>query len=82
MEKNRQSQEKKPVKLAVVILYAVCAVIWLVNCAAHLIYDTSEGLVIMNGICAIAWITAFVVQLTRYRDGKKETAAEESKPEE
>ncbi len=71
-----KNSEKKQVKLSVVALCAFVTVIWIINCVAHIVYNTSEFLIILNAVCAVIWCAAFVIQLLRYRKGKKAVEAE------
>ncbi len=69
-----KNAEKKTVKLWSVMIYALAAIIWIINAAAHIIYESPQWLVIMNAACAVVWCAAFAVQLIRYRKGKKTVA--------
>lgn len=59
---------KKP-KLSTVILYGLCAVIWIIRVIVGIIYkefDDSVWFLILNVVCAIIWVFAFIKWLIRY----------------
>ncbi len=53
-----------------VILCALCAVVWSVSAIFEVIYQTynySLFRFVLNILCALIWIAAFIVNLKRYR---------------
>ena len=59
---------KKP-KLSTVILYGLCAVMWIIRVIVGIIYkefDDSVWFFILNVVCAIIWVFAFIKWLIRY----------------
>lgn len=60
--------KKRPVDLATVVLYGICAVLWLVLCVREFAASGSaDGLRVL---CAVVWIIGFFVLLARYRNQK------------
>lgn len=65
---------KKPSGL-VVILYGLCAVMWIIivirDIVNHTVYVPGFSFV-LNVLCAVLWIACFVVNLKRYLSNKEE----------
>lgn len=60
--------KKKSVSLATVVLYGICAVLWLVLCVRE--FAASGSASGLQVFCAAVWIVGFFVLLARYRKQK------------
>lgn len=60
--------KRRPVSLALVIIYGIAAALWLVTCVIEFAASgTADGLRVF---CAVVWIIGFFVLLGRYRKQK------------
>lgn len=60
--------KKKPIRLALVVLYGVSAALWLVTCTLEFV--TSGKVDGLRIFAAVVWTAGFFVLLARYRNQK------------
>ena len=65
-------EEKKNVRLTVVILNCICAVVWDFNLIVAIAFrDTNSMSFVLRGFCAIGWTVAAIIWICRYIKFKK-----------
>ena len=65
---------EKP-KLATVIIYGLCAVLWIFRVIVGIVskeFDDSVWFFVLNILGAIIWVSAFIKWLIRYRSDDNE----------
>ena len=62
-------------KLINVILFGLCAVIWIIRVITGVVYKEYENslwIFITNAVCAVIWVCTFIIYLVRYRSDNDE----------
>ena len=67
--------DKRPVKLVSVIIHALAAAVWTLNCVLLAMYrsnDRPSGILLaLNVVCAVTWWSGFVRAAVRYCKNKQ-----------
>ena len=58
--------KKKPIRLALVVLYGICAALWLVLCARE--FMASGSAAGLKVFATVVWTAGFFVLLAQYRN--------------
>lgn len=64
MENNRK------VTLGLVVLNALCAVIWTILTIEDIIEGNETGVLVLHSFCAVIWLIVAILNYIRYRNVK------------
>lgn len=58
--------------LKLVIIYGICAAIWLVKTIIDFIAMANTIILVLDVACDVVWIAAFILMFIQYKKDKKE----------